>query len=283
MKKIILVLFLSTLILSCSKRATELEISENSAKTEEKVNNINVKTEETKPLILITKDDTLQIYVRSDGAPGMYLDDDGILKGFYVDLEIAIMNKMNQKYHFNAYTDAGPTVQNIRDGVAHSALASPILPDYKSFLNFGIKFEELNFVIFLPSSSEEIISENKEEAIKKLYGKKIGVQTRGHIYQVLRDYKEIIIVEYSTTTVAMEALNKGEIDAVPEVKRVGIANAKLNNWDVKPVGGSIFSLGIGTAFSMALDQSVIDRYNLALQSLIDSGYVETLYNSYFEE
>lgn len=281
MKKVVLILLLSVFILSCSKKATQLEISDTGIETKKEVLTTS-KEETTKPLIQITKDDTLQIYVRADGAPGMYLNN-GTLEGYYVDLEKAVMKEMGQEYNLNSYTDAGVTVQKIRDGGAHSALATPILPDYKTFLNLSIKFEDLNFVIFLPSDSEEIIPDNKEEAIKTLYGKKVGVQTRGHIYQVLRDYKDIEIIEYPTTTVAMDALNKGEIDAVPEVKRVGLSNIKLNNWKLKPVGSPIFSLGIGTAFSQALDPSVVNRYNTALKSLIDSGYVDNLHKQYFGE
>ncbi|WP_187759644.1 substrate-binding periplasmic protein [Thiospirochaeta perfilievii] len=282
MKKILIYSLLTIFIFSCSKQATELEVSESTVKEKQKViDKSTTSEEETKPLTLITKDDTLEIWVRSDGAPGMFLNDNGELEGFYVDLEKEIMKEMGQKYKFIPYSDLGPLVQKIKDGTAHSALAGPIVPDYKAMLNFSIPYEVLSYIIFLPEESDEIIPDNKEDAIKTLFGKKIGVQTRGHIYQLLRDYKDIQIVEYPTTTVAMEALNNGEVDAVPEVKRVGLANANLNNWKVKPVGAPIFSLNIGTGFSKVLDPSVVDRYNRALQSLIDSGYVDELYNSYF--
>ncbi len=59
--------------------------------------------------------------------------------------------------------------------------------------------------------------------------------------------------------------------------------SKLNNWDLKAVGEPIFSKKITTGFSKALDSSVVDRYNVALKSLIDSGYVANLYKEYFGE
>ncbi|MBN2617404.1 MAG: transporter substrate-binding domain-containing protein [Spirochaetales bacterium] len=283
MKKLLSIILVPLFLFSCQKQTTELEVSEKMAEVEkEEVKQVTEETE-TKPLQVITKDDTLEIWVRADGAPGMFLNDNNELEGFYVDLEKAVMKEMGQKYHLNSYTDLGPVVVKIKSGEGHEAIATPILPDYKALANISISFETLFYVIFLPSDSTEVIPDNKEEAIKSLYGKKVGVQTRGHIYQMLRDYKDIEIVEYPTTTVAMEALHNGEVDAVPEVKRVGLYYANLNNWNVKPVGPSIFSLDIGTSFSKTLDQSVVDRYNTALQKLIDNGFVKKLYKDYFGE
>jgi len=283
--KRILVVFFILLFISCGKQKSDLEIIESDNIKKEVIAETTPESKnevaETKPLIKITQNDLLKIMVRSDGAPGMFLNSNQELEGFYVELEKSVMKEMNQKYELIPYNDIGILIQQIKTGEVHSALATPILPDYQSFLNISNKFEILHFVIFLPEKSEVIIPDNKEDAIKTLFGKKIGVQTRGHIYQLLRDYKDIEIIEYPTTTVAMEALNKGEVDAVPEVKRIGLHYAKLNNWDVKPVGGTILSIDIGTSFSQAIDPSVVDRYNVALQSLLDSGYVDELYNTYF--
>jgi ABC-type amino acid transport substrate-binding protein len=219
--------------------------------------------------------------VRADGAPGMYEDENGELKGFYVELEKAIMEKMGQKYRLHGYYDVGVTVQKIRDGIAHSALSVPDLPDYRTFLRLSIPYEDLNFVTNVQASNAEINATTKDEIIKQLFGKKVGVQTRGHIYQSLRDYKEIELIEYATTTQALAALDKGELDAVPDVKRIAMFYSNKNNWKIKSVGEPILTQKITTGFSQAIDPSVVDRYNVALQSLLDSGYVDKLYNSYF--
>lgn len=284
MKKLLLLFILSILILSCDKKDTELEVIEK--ETPEVTQNDNTteqvtNEEETKPLIEISKEDVLQIWYRADGAPGMFVDENGNAKGFYIDLEKAIMKEMGQKYNFNPYSDLGPLIQNIKSGTAHSALATVDVPDYRALANISTTFEVLDYYIFISANNNDIVPTNIDEAIKYLNGKKVGVQTRAHIYQLLRDHKEIEIVEYPTTTVAMEALHNGEVDAVPEVKRIGVLYAKEKNWAVKPVGAPIFSQDIGTGFSKVVDTSVVDRYNKALQTLIDNGYVADLYNSYF--
>ena len=282
MKKNLPIIIFLLIIVSCQKKETTLEIIKTKSETPDmKISEDIISVD--KPLIEITKDIPLQIYVRSDGAPGMYLDEDGAIKGFYVDLEKAIMDKMNQNYELIPYSDVGPVIQNLKVGVAHSALSTPILPDYKAILNLSNKFETLDFVIFISEFNNDIQSgENIQDAINQLFGKKVGVQTRGHIYQLLRDYKEIEIIEYPTTTNALEALNNGQVDAVPDVKRIGNFYKNKNNWKIKDIGVPIFTLPIGTGFSKAINPNIIDRYNLALTDLINTGYVKDLYTSYFE-
>lgn len=281
--KIIALLFISTII-GCNKKESEILITQNSTPVQtEKKELETTYTEENQSLVMVKPEDELAILVRADGAPGMLLNDKGELVGFYVDLEKAIMKQMGQKYKLIPYTDVGPVIQKLKTGEIHSAIAAPDVPDFRALFNISSIYEVVNYVIFLPKSSTEVLPKNKEQAIRTLYGKKVGVQTRGHIYQLLRDHKEIEIIEYPTTTAALEALHNGEIDAVPDVKRVGVYNTKLNGWDIRPVGEPIHSLNVGTAFSKALDTAVLDRYNSALEKLISSGYVKELHMKYFGE
>lgn len=282
MNKAFLLFLLTLMFVSCNKRISELEISQKPGLVLDNTNKSSVHvSDQTKSLIIIKPEDSLQIYVRADGAPGMFLDDDGILKGFYVDLEKKIMKEMGQKYKLNSYTDLGPAIVGIKSGDVHSALSVPDVPDYRELTNISKTYEKLDYVIFYAADRTPHNVSNKKEAIETLYGKKVGVQTRGHIYQLLRDNKNIELVEYPTTTIALKALANGEVDAVPEVKRVGLYNKKLNNWDISYNDLPIFSLNIGTGFSKCLDPSIVERYNTALQSLIDSGEVENLYKLYF--
>lgn len=267
-------------ILGCTKDTTDLEILENSNHQSMGVVE-NTLELNPKPLTSLTENDVLNIWVRADGAPGMYLNDSSEVVGFYINLEKAVMKEMGQKYTFHTYTDTSLAIQNIKIGTAHSALAVPDVPDYRLMTNISTTFETLEYVIFVQENSSLLIPDDKYNAILSLYGKKVGVQTRGHIYQLLRDHKEIELYEYPTTTIAMEALHKGEVDAVPEVKRIGEYYTRENSWNIRPVGKTIFSLDIGTGFSKTLELSVVYRYNKALQKLIDNGYVEKLYSEYF--
>jgi ABC-type amino acid transport substrate-binding protein len=276
----ILILLSAILLFSCTKEniiINEENISE--PKVDEVVEIAS--DEESKPLIVVSPTDVVEIVVRADGAPGMYLGDDNEVHGFYVDLEKMVMKEMGQSFHFYPYSDLGPVLHGLKTGIYHIALAVPDVPDYRALFNLSLPYEILHFVTFVRNDNNDIQGATKEEIIKTLYGRKVGVQTQGHIYQALREYKEIELVEYETTTSALEALNKGLLDAVPDVKRIGNYYRKLNNWDIKSVGDPIISQKITTSFSLALDPSLRDRYNIALKSVIDDGRLKTLWESYF--
>ncbi len=237
--------------------------------------------EESKPLIAVSTTDTLQILVREDGAPGMYLGDDGEVYGFYVDLEKMVMEEMGQLYRFVPFNDVGPAAHGLKSGIYHNALATPDVPDYRGFLNLSIPYEVLHYVIFVQNENTDISGSTKEKLLHNLHGKKVGVQAQGHVYQILREIKEIELIEYPTTTKALEDLNKGLIDAVPDVKRIGIYYSTKNKWKITPVGVPIMSHIITTGISPAFETSLVDRYNTALRSLISDGRFDTLYERYF--
>lgn len=279
LKKSTLFLFLLLFISSCKKEEKLIleEPVQPSAKSEEEAG----EQEERKPLKMVKNTDTVKIIVRSDGAPGMYLSEDGTLKGFYVELEKMIMKEMNQTYEFIPYDDLGPVYQGIKTGIYHIALAVPDVPDYRQRVNLSIPYEILHYVTFVQDSNNEIHGSTRDEIIQSLYGKKVGVQTQGHIFQVLRDFKEIELIHYPTTTKALEALNQGLLDAVPDVKRIGLHYSRLKNWKIKAVGEPIISHRISTGFSQAIDTNLVDRYNTALNQIITDNRLQTLWESYY--
>lgn len=281
-KEFILACFIILLVYGCKDKEAELVVQEDTpSKSVSIPKNATPGDEEQKPLINLAATDTIEILVRQDGAPGMYIGKDGQLHGFYVDLEKMVMKEMGQTYHFVPYSDVGPAAQGIKSGIYHSALAVPDVPDYRSFVNLSIPYEILHYVVFVRKGNRDVSGATKEELIKSLYGKRVGVQTRGHIYQALRDIREIKLIEYPTTTKALEDLNNGDLDAVPDVKRIGIYYSSLYKWNIVPVGEPIISHKLSTGFSKMVAESVLDRYNLALEVLIADGRFEALYASYF--
>lgn len=269
------------LILSCGKK-DEVVIEEESITSEVLTEApAAVESTEGKPLIQLTSKDTLKILVRADGAPGMWLGEDKRVHGFYVDLEKMVMKKMGQNYLFVPYYDIGPAAFALKTGTHHSAVAVPDVPDFRAMLNMTIPYEIITYVTYVQKGDNTVTGGTKEEIIRSFHGKRVGVQTLGHIYQILRDIKEIELVEYPTTTKAMEALNRGDVDVVPENKETGEYYAKKYGWQVKQVGGVILAYKNTTGFSLVYDTSIIKRYNLALQELIKDGSVERLWESYY--
>ena len=281
MVKYILIITSFLFFFSCDKDEIKIE-NEKSPKSIATKREKSAENLESKPLIKIKNSDVVKIFVREDGAPGMFLGKDGKVHGFYVDLEKLVMEEIDQKYQFVAYSDVGPVVHGVKSGTHHAALAAPDLPEYRSIFNLSIPYELLNFVVFVQEGNTKTISgTTKEELIRSLFGKRIGVQTRGHIYQELRSYKEIKMIEYPTTTKALADLNEGKLDAVPDVKRIGIYYSKQNNWKIVPVGMAIISHKLTTAVSQKIHSSYLERYNKGLKKIITDGRLEKLFESYF--
>lgn len=229
----------------------------------------------------VLQSDVLQILVRDDGAPGMYLNDDGKVYGFYVDLEKMVMDEMDQNYNFVPYSDVVQAINGLIDGTYHSALATPDLDNFKEFLYLSMSYEVLDFTTFVKKGNNFITGTTKEEVINSLKGKKVGVQAQGHIYHALQGYPEIEIIEYPTTTRALEDLGQEIIDAVPDVKRIGIYYDNLKSLNIEPVGDPIHTENVTTGFSKIYNKSLVNRYNKALREIIKDGRFADLYASYY--
>jgi polar amino acid transport system substrate-binding protein len=280
------IFFCGIMLMGCSGKSVELQVSTpvstpKAAEASPSSDAAPVATQ-APALIKIGPADELQIYVRADGAPGMYLDRDGALKGFYVDLEKMIMAEMGQKYRMHSYDNVGPLIQGLKTGQVHSGLAVPDLPDYRALMNLSAAFETLQFITFVRRGNKDIKGTTRDAIIASMAGKKVGVQTRGHIYQALRDYKDITLVEYATTTQAMADLATDKLDAVPEVLENGLYYAKLNKWNVVPVGNPVVELSNTTGFSQLLEPSVVERYNKALRAIKADGRFKKLNDDYLK-
>ncbi len=280
MKKTVLILSIVLLSISC-KRGEELDIDTSINDEEQVKKTVTADETQSKPLIVVDKNDEVKILVRSDGFPGMYLGDDNEVHGFYVDLEKLVMEEMGQKYSFIPYEDVGSAAQALKTGTSHVALAVPDIPDYRNFLNLSEVYETLNYITFVHNDNEDIKGSTKEEILKALHGKKVGVQTTGQAFQNLRNIKEIELVEFATTTKAMEALNNGLVDAVPENRETAEYYIRKNSWNLKPVGENILNHHNTTGFAKVIDLTLVDRYNRALEKLLNNGEIYKLHQEYY--
>ena len=204
-------------------------------------------------------------------------------KGFYVEVESAILERMGQKYVFVEYTNSEKVVMDIKDGSIHCGVASPIIPDFQQLANFADSYTTLDLITLVQQDTDNIGGITPEEVIKSLFGKTVGVQARGIEYNLLREYREINIVEYETGTVALEKLAIGEVDAKIENKEIALYHARMNGWDIKPVGVPLHSMVLAMSFSKRVDPEIITRYNAALKEIQNDSTYDRIYNSWFGE
>lgn len=282
-KLLILSIVLLLINLSCSEEA-KVTTEKIQDQTESETDTVQEEITEEKPLLRIGTGDELLLYVRADYEPYMFLNKDNELSGFYVDIEKAIMEEMNQKYKMIPWTDIGKVIQDVKVGVVHGVLGCPQTADMEKMFQLSDVISTLEAVTFVHNDNTDIGGNTKEEVIKSLYGKKVGIQARDAIFELLSPYKDITVIEYKTGTEALEKLANKEVDAKPEVREIAMYNAKMNNWPIKPVGVPIMSsILTTTGFYQGINPEFMKRYNSALKRIKDSGLYDQIYNNWFLE
>ena len=74
--------------------------------------------------------------VRYDYEPYMWMENNEF-KGFLVDVERTILERMGQKYVFVEFTNAEKVIMDIKDGSNHCAVGVPVIPDFEQILNLS--------------------------------------------------------------------------------------------------------------------------------------------------
>lgn len=279
------ILFITILISGGCSRKTELyvqELPEEKSLTAEEMTDQQAESSE-RPLITIRLEDELTMMVRSDYEPFMWLNENGQLTGWIVDVEKAILTEMGQNYRIVPYSDAGKATQDVKSGVANTLVATPFSPDYEKIFNMADPWIFMDVMIFVHNDTLDIGGETSEACIQSLSGKKVGVQARGLEYTLLRDYKDIELIEYETGTVAIQKMAQKTVDAKIEIMQPALYQAKKENLQIKAVGVPLMSVQGTLGFHKGIDPEIIDRYNTALKTIQNNGTYDRIYRRWFSE
>jgi len=236
-----------------------------------------------KPLITIRKQDELTIMVRSDYKPFMWMDENNQPIGWIVDVDKAILAEMGQSYRMIPYTDAGKATQDVKSGVAYALMATPFSPDYEKIFNMAKPWIYMDIMIFVHKDTTDIGGDTPDECIQSLYGKRVGVQARGFEYNLLRDHKEIQLIEYETGSVAIQKLAEKAVDAKIEILQPALYQAKTENLQIKAVGVPLMSVQGTLGFNKGIDPEIIECYNTALNTIQSNGVYDKIYKKWFSE
>ncbi|MFP4362229.1 MAG: substrate-binding periplasmic protein [Spirochaetia bacterium] len=276
----ILIVFIVLSIGACN-RTSNIEVQEVASQEQDADSGSEAETEIETPEIRISPEDELTIYARSEYEPFIYLDENEEMTGFVIEVEEAILEEMGQNYRFIPYTDNQQALFDVKVGTVHAILACTRDPIFDVY-TLSDTYYSITAPLFVRNETENIGGDNLEQVIESLSGRTVGVQSRGAEVSFFRSYPEIEVREYPTGTVAMEALVNGEVDAKMEVLENGLFLAEQNNWDIKPVGVPIIQIETATGFYAGLDDSTVERYNQAMQIVVENGTFDAIYSRWFE-
>lgn len=279
---ILFFVFVSLVFNSGCGKGNSVEVKKVNPDSPVEINGEGPDDEALKPKVTITPDYTYVAYIREDSAPHMFFDESGDAQGFYVELERAVLKQMgHDNYRFEGFVDVGPMLHELKEGTAHSALAAPRTSDFEKIFNLSDTYMTIDFVCFVRNGYDSLEGSTRASLIESLSGKNIGVQARSQIYDLFRARKDINLIEYSTSTIALKKLAEGEVDVVPDVRQIGEYYSELNNWNISPYGPVLASIEAVTAFSRAVNKDFVERYNKALAEIKRNGTFDILYKELF--
>ncbi len=168
-------------------------------------------------------EDTI-ILLGNRSIPPIIYEENGIVKGIFVDIAKAIGETIGLKYEIKAM-DWEEAQSKVLAGEAHALLHINSNPERKKLYDFSDSILKSEFSIFKKQGNNVI---NKTADLK---GKDVGVEKGGYPYHLLKDYYGINLVIIPNWNKGFEMVESGEIDVVVVDKWIGeyeLAKSKIN-------------------------------------------------------
>lgn len=220
----------------------------------------------------------LKVGTNPDFAPFEFIDPEGKMAGFDVDLIHAIGKKMDMKIEMEniAWDGLIPAVQAGNVDLAIAGMA--ITPERQEVLLFSDPYYETGLTIMVPKASTI-------QGIEDLKGKKIAVQIGTMSAKKAKEVPDSIVREFNTSADAFMELKNGGADAVinhiPVIKYYMLKNGGSDS-GFKIAGSPLTSASDAIAAKKD-NKELIDKVNKAMKELKESGEFDALYEKWFGE
>ncbi len=225
-------------------------------------------------------DDTLIVGFDESFPPYEWLENKES-KGFNLDVVAAVVAKMGRQVEFRGLPWA-QAMTDLKAGEIHLLSGAGITDERKKFMIYTDSFAASDYVIFSRNDNTAISGTTKDEVMKSLASKKVGVLAGGTVLEILRPYREIELVTGQNDLELFKKMGKNEIDAVFTDKLVGLYHIKNENLPYKVVGEPLKTLPMATAASKKdSNQALVDSYNKALAEVKADGTFDKIYEKWF--
>ena len=215
---------------------------------------------------------TEKVYVIGTNAeypPFEYLED-GKVCGLDADIIAAIAQKLNVQYKWSNTNFDGliPALQTKKMDAVIAGMS--ITPERAKAVNFSIPYLSSN-VAFIANKSKPI--NGIEDLENKNYGAELGTTKEA----AARKIKGATVTPFSSNTGALVALKSGKIDGIVLDESVAVKFVE-NNPELMLVG-ALEGEPKAIAFNKD-DTELMEKFNKALQELIDDGTIQKLREKY---
>ncbi len=215
---------------------------------------------------------TDKVYVIGTNAeypPFEYFENDQVC-GLDADIITAIAQKLNIQYKWSNTNFDGliPALQTKKMDAVIAGMS--ITPERAKAVNFSIPYLSSN-VAFITNKNNPI--KGMDDLENKNYGAELGTTKEA----VARKIKGAIVTPFSSNTGALVALKSGKIDGIVLDESVAIKFVENNSEFV--LVGSLEGEPKAIAFNKD-DTELMEKFNKALQELIDEGTIQKLREKY---
>lgn len=221
--------------------------------------------------------DTLRLGTEGAYAPFNYMDDNGELGGFEIDLGNALCEQMERECEF-VVNEWDSIIPNLLAGNYDAIMAGmSITEERKETIAFSDEYKPVDPSLYLAMAGSDLDFENLE-------GANIGVQ--GATIQagfIEEKYGENNTVKaYETSDQALADLAGGNVDVVLADGEVSRTTAEASNGMMEVVGPEEL-VGGGIAIGLRqTDTELLEAFNQALDALKADGTVDELLKKYFK-
>lgn len=206
--------------------------------------------------------------------PFNYIDDDGNITGFDIEIANAIADKMGVK--------ATP-ITTAWDGIIGGLTGSRFDLIIGSMAITDERLEQVNFTspYYYDGAQFFAAPASALESINDLTNGKVGVVTGTTFYEFLSDMDNIDeILQFESDVDNFKSVEQGRIDGLVTGKFVGLEAPIKYDVDIEPVGALLYSEDIAIAVRKD-DPELLDAVNKALDEIIEDGTYDEISDKYF--
>ncbi len=207
--------------------------------------------------------------------PYEYVDEDGVYKGFNVDIIKAIGLTMGEDFVFNPmpWENAYHAIENDKADIIQGLKISE---ERKKKFIFSNSFLENTQSIFVLKENQNI------KNLNDLENKKVGLLKEDTLYETIKDIDNITIYQYNSLEEILNLLLNDEIDAlIGNTLTVNyLSNKQKTRDDIKIVGSALNRAKYAIAVSPENKQLLL-MINEGIKKIHKNGMYDIIYRKWF--
>lgn len=224
--------------------------------------------------------DDLVIGMSGGYKPYTFIDEEGILTGFDVDVWTEIARRIGKEVRFETSEFSGLFGMLDTGKITTIANQITVTEERKEKYDFSSPYVYYGAQLVVAGSNDTITD------LGSLKRKKVGVSLGSNYEKMIKDYDvegEIEVITYESYLGSLQDVAIGRIDAVLNDRLAGLNMIKESSLDIKFGGEPVQELFNAFPFVKSEENKwLIEQVNSAIKAMNDDGTLENISKKWFE-